>query len=40
MILPISTEVISSGKEANVYHSKGGICNKEYAIKIYKTRVL
>lgn len=40
VIEKLSSEVISSGKEANVYYSKGQVDHKEYAIKIYKTRVM
>lgn len=32
---------LSTGKEANVYYAKGGVCEEsEYAIKIYKTSIL
>ena len=39
-IQPISTEVISSGKEAYVYYTTNIEKTKEYALKVYKTRVL
>lgn len=31
---------LSTGKEANVYHSINNVTKKEYAIKIYKTSIL
>ena len=39
IIEKINSDVISTGKEANVYYTRGFIDKKELAVKIYKTMV-